>query len=414
MAELVRAWNRTITGSSMLLVAVDDDDDELQGYQELASEVWVQVGPRWRVAPTLNYLAKRYASDHFALGFMGDDHRPRTKGWDQRFVEALREMGSGLVYGDDLFQGENLPTAVAMTSDIVRALGYMVPPALTHMYMDNFWLGLGRALERIRYLPDVVIEHMHPVAGKAEWDEGYRQANAQSMYDADRAQLEWWLEHEEPAALTRVKAAICHGEWRLFPEGTTPKFTTPWFFAHHSWVPLGIQPGHAARTAMMVDLLKLVEVEGLTLSDFGCGDGAFLEAIPGDWALESLWGYDVGLDNVKHAQANGLPVSRADFLRDEVEYGDILVLNEVLEHLVDPHGFLRQAQGKYLLASSPSSETADWHYEDHAWAWNMEGFQRMVEGAGWTVLEHREVEGGTNHHGGVAGPQCFQGLLAKR
>ena len=26
---------------------------------------------------------------------------------------------------------------------------------------------------------------MHPVAGKAEWDEGYREVNAQEVYSAD-------------------------------------------------------------------------------------------------------------------------------------------------------------------------------------------------------------------------------------
>jgi hypothetical protein len=32
---------------------------------------------------------------------------------------------------------------------------------------------------------DVVIEHMHPIAGKAEWDEGYIRVNDGSMYATD-------------------------------------------------------------------------------------------------------------------------------------------------------------------------------------------------------------------------------------
>jgi hypothetical protein len=37
----------------------------------------------------------------------------------------------------------------------------------------------------LTYLEDVIIEHMHPVAGKADWDEGYREVNAQEVYSAD-------------------------------------------------------------------------------------------------------------------------------------------------------------------------------------------------------------------------------------
>jgi hypothetical protein len=73
-----------------------------------------------------------------------------------------------------------------MTSDIVRALGYMAPPALTHLFVDDFWRDLGRAADCLRYLPEVVVEHLHPIAGKAEWDEGHKRVNAASMYAADR------------------------------------------------------------------------------------------------------------------------------------------------------------------------------------------------------------------------------------
>lgn len=208
VAELLRVWQRTVTGSSMLLVAVDDDDPELQGYGALAADVWVEFGPRRRVAPTLNHYAMQCASEHFAIGFMGDDHRPRTKGWDRRFAETLYDRGYGVVYGDDLFQHDRLPTAVAVSSNIVQALGYMVPPGLIHMYMDNFWYDLGAQLGCLRYLPDVVIEHIHPLAGKVEWDSGYREANAPSMYAHDQQAYANWAVEESYEALKRVRKAI--------------------------------------------------------------------------------------------------------------------------------------------------------------------------------------------------------------
>ena len=154
---------------------------------------------------TAGHLPSHQAA--FAVGFMGDDHRPRTVGWDKEYLDALRELGTGIVFGDDLYQGDKLPTQCAMTSDIVRALGYMAPPTLTHMYVDNFWRDLGTEADCLYYLPDVVVEHMHPIVGKAEWDEGHLRVNDRQVIDADEAA---YVEHQTSgrfaADVAKVKA----------------------------------------------------------------------------------------------------------------------------------------------------------------------------------------------------------------
>jgi hypothetical protein len=61
----------------------------------------------------------------------------------------------------------------------------MVPPDMIHLYLDNFWMKLGNDLGKLRYISEVVLEHLHPMAGKAEWDEGYREVNAIEVYSAD-------------------------------------------------------------------------------------------------------------------------------------------------------------------------------------------------------------------------------------
>ena len=153
------------------------------------------------MAKPLNFAANLYATKHCHFAFLGDDHRPRTKNWDALFIEALDALGTGLVYGDDLLQGKNLPTAVAMTGDIVQALKGMVPPDMVHLYLDDFWLRLGADLNAMRYIPEVVLEHMHPVAGKAQWDEGYKEVNAKEVYDYDREALKTYLQSEAYSTL---------------------------------------------------------------------------------------------------------------------------------------------------------------------------------------------------------------------
>jgi len=200
VAELWEAWRETTLGETDLLVAIDDDDPALPEYRELVQREHIPtlVGPRRRLGPTLNHVAAMLAVQPYStLGFMGDDHRPRTIGWDKRFAECL-SGGTGICYGNDLLQGERMPTAVAMTADIVRQLGYMCPPSLTHLCLDVCWLEWGRGLGRLTYLGDVVLEHMHPAAGKAPLDEGYVEVNSQAMIARDGAA---WLEYRESGGL---------------------------------------------------------------------------------------------------------------------------------------------------------------------------------------------------------------------
>ena len=202
VAELAETFRTTCTADTELVFAVDGDDPLLEQYLAAAREalpgglgVGVCGAPSTMVR-ALDQVAA-FALEHHqpeAVAFMGDDHRPRTEGWDAAYLDALRTT-PGLVYGNDLIQRSNLPTQVAMSAGVVRALGHMAPPTLTHLYVDNYWRDLGRACHCLTYLPDVVVEHVHPVAGKAEWDEGYRRVNDRSMYAKDAlAYQDYWLE----------------------------------------------------------------------------------------------------------------------------------------------------------------------------------------------------------------------------
>jgi hypothetical protein len=207
IAELQRAWDDTSTGEARLIVAVDDDDPALDEYVAQRGHLTV-IGQRRRCAGTLNWLAPQWARRCYAVGFMGDDHRPRTAGWDGELLDALHELGTGLVYGDDLYQRERLPTAVAMTSDIVKVLGYMAPPGQVHLYLDDFWLLLGQRLGRIRYLDQVVIEHVHPFAGKAPSDPGYLEVNSAERAREDRAAWQLYAAGQFEADLEKIRRVM--------------------------------------------------------------------------------------------------------------------------------------------------------------------------------------------------------------
>lgn len=218
--RLIDAWVET-GAEATLLVAVDDDDPDLEDYIEIMSKApngeqyQLHVGRRLRLAGTLNELAvervnRAGALPNDVIGFMGDDHCPRTMQWDAHVALTLHNDGLGVAYGNDLIQGPNLPTAVFMSAAIIQTLGYMVPPGLTHMYLDNTWKTWGEGMGRLHYMPHVIIEHLHPIAGKAEWDERYVEVNAGHQYAADEAAYKNYLASRVTYDLNKLRELI-HG-----------------------------------------------------------------------------------------------------------------------------------------------------------------------------------------------------------
>ena len=208
--RLFEAINATADFTEVVF-AIDADD--VKTYNGLMDEtaglnnVKVVIADRMGMNGTLNHWALWFAPDYDYICFMGDDHLPRTGGWDTKLAEAIG-TDAGIAYGNDLLQGENLPTAVVMSSKIIRALGFMSPPALKHLFLDNFWLAMGQALGNANYVPDVIIEHLHYTNGKAEHDDRYAAVNNPEMHNGDQAIFAEYLATEFSNDVENVKAWI--------------------------------------------------------------------------------------------------------------------------------------------------------------------------------------------------------------
>ena len=178
--RFIENWKLFSNGNSDLCIALDDDDEHKYPRRD---GILYEVNPRIRMIPTLNQIAIKYSNQYKYIAFFGDDHVIRTQ-WELKFIEFfIKNNGVGIAYGNDLLQGQRLPTAVCLTSNIISSLGYMVPKNLIHMYADNFWLDLGESLNIIKYFDDVIFEHIHPDNGKAVRDSQYIDAASVAHYD---------------------------------------------------------------------------------------------------------------------------------------------------------------------------------------------------------------------------------------
>lgn len=223
--KVISAWDFTNAWDvADLVLAVDADDPEIEGYRKIVTEfndeapdgstalalievaTWVPMVHKLDDAARFLVRSGRY----FAVGFAGDDHLPRTINWAKTYLAALRELGSGMVYGDDGYQGEKLSSEWAMTTDIVAAWGRMVPAPVEHMYCDQALLEVMSDAGATRYLPHIQIEHMHPFAKKAPTDDQYDRVNGSPQFARDKAGYTAWvassLRHEQRAAVKKLRA----------------------------------------------------------------------------------------------------------------------------------------------------------------------------------------------------------------
>jgi hypothetical protein len=200
--------------TTSVVVAIDEDDPCASEYRAWTfapygpevSLVTLRGDETGGLIRATNTVARRIAAHDpdAIIGNLGDDHRTRTRGWDRLVADAL--VRPGIAYGDDLIHGARLPSAPFVSASIVNALGWYFLPTAEHMYGDDALRVLGESLGRLRYLPDVVIEHLHPAVHKAPWDDGY--ARAYATVEADQAAYNEWHRRYLKLDLRNVRRAL--------------------------------------------------------------------------------------------------------------------------------------------------------------------------------------------------------------
>jgi hypothetical protein len=223
-AEMVASFRDTVRLlSTNIILVVDRNDPRCSDYLSIPGRfdraaagipLWPPDRPgvllldddeTGNLVKATNSAARRVWHEDLILGHVGDDHLFRTPGWDIAIRDALIEPG--VAYGNDGTHGDAIPTGCFISASVARSLGWLALPTANHLYIDNAWKTLGERLGALHYLPKVLIEHMHPAVGKAQWDTGYELNNSHAMYAHDRAAYQAWLMGQIDRDIERVRAA---------------------------------------------------------------------------------------------------------------------------------------------------------------------------------------------------------------
>lgn len=187
------------------------------------------------------------------------------------------------------------------------------------------------------------------------------------------------------------------GEYRFFDEKKgVPFFSTQEFHHDRPAAPHIEQHGmQRDRLIAVADLVKkYVEQFGIkSVVDICCGDGGLLEYLHSFFDKRGIkyWGYDFQPSNVENANKNRkVDVRFADVINDDIEYAEMGIMTECLEHFYDPHSYLKKLASnnvQTLIASSPNGEVPEAHYELHTWGWSEPAYTNLFEQAGYNVIE---------------------------
>lgn len=175
-ARLWASMKATCAGSTALILGVDADDPAIDQYPRGPGYV-IQDGMRY-VTAWVNYLALMTLGQFEFVGHIGDDNTTDTPGWDDRIRDSLSRQP--FAFANDRYPREpgSMACHIFMRADVVRELGYMGPPEISHMYVDIAWTAWCLACGH-EYLDDVMIPHHHYTLG-APHDETYARSYAQT------------------------------------------------------------------------------------------------------------------------------------------------------------------------------------------------------------------------------------------
>lgn len=163
------ATNMTSRGVVMIDVRAGD-------YRLHAPNNWEVMRGTWDMADCMRHVYYVWP-DEQCYGWLSDDLRPKTEGWDKTLEAAAGDWA--IAHCRDLCLSEHLHSrernmcgAMCWGGDLIRAVGWWAPNFTRQGGIDDTWVHLWRNKlnNQLAYCADVLVEHISWRNGKREPD----------------------------------------------------------------------------------------------------------------------------------------------------------------------------------------------------------------------------------------------------
>ncbi len=102
-----------------------------------------------------------------------DDMIPQEKGYDTIIKQSFKKFfpdTDGVLWFNDGYQARKLNTLSILGKKYYRRFGYIYNPTYVSLWCDTEFTDVSKILNKVKYIPIVIIKHEHPVWLGEEWD----------------------------------------------------------------------------------------------------------------------------------------------------------------------------------------------------------------------------------------------------
>lgn len=196
MERFFKAYVKTLASTPGLLL-VDKKDPQLDAYRNLKlPENWklietdaVTMGDKFRETWDIY-------KDCDWIGVLNDDHVPITEKWDLAVLSHIN--GKNMVSTNDNWQfPSRICGAIAFSGPLIRALGWLFPPGMHHLFSDDVWQHIAVKTDCLSMLRDVTVEHDHAYKNKELEDDTFFKINGKDGLKDGRGTGGFWENDEK-------------------------------------------------------------------------------------------------------------------------------------------------------------------------------------------------------------------------
>jgi hypothetical protein len=176
-----RLWNSLVLNTRSpveVLFAVDEDDmptvKKVNELRDPNGKISVKVLVDFRDYVPLRINSALGSCSGNVIALFGDDVVVETPGWNERMEEEfVWKDGIGVLYCCDDRHDKELCAHPFVGMQMIKALGYAAYEKFFHYFVDTWLHDISKRVERLKYVKDVVIKHLHCDREKAPLDDVY-------------------------------------------------------------------------------------------------------------------------------------------------------------------------------------------------------------------------------------------------
>lgn len=216
LQRAVESWAKNSTHSDIFF-CFQEDDPHLKANITIAGNKPYHIVGDIGLAAKANMLCDSHPG-YSGYMVLNDDQIIHTSGWDRMILDRLDklEAESGhrlwIPHWRDGIHDEKLCQGFS-TREMLAATGSHLPRGyMRHLFTDNYFMFIGKTCGLLHYMPEIFIEHLHFVVGKAPVDQNYQRSNSVDAYQRDETAFKRWLKERGALTLSCIQSQISQGE----------------------------------------------------------------------------------------------------------------------------------------------------------------------------------------------------------